>query len=130
MNRKPKSGRTVVLICSLAGLMSVSCFKKGDGKGSRKFKPSSATVGDVFVPGPGNKPGSPKPSTNPADMDPDAALTLAKCFNIEVSEVAPIVGWNDAATARAAAAALCADLAAANYNGGTIDPLGAPAEID
>jgi len=130
VNKLPNFNVSVAVACIVVGFMSTSCFKKGEGKGTRKVRPSPGTVGDIFVPGPGNKPGSEKPSTTPEQMDSNAKAILAECFGIEVKEVADIVGWTDPSASSVAAKALCADLDAVNYDGGTIANTAAPVEVD
>jgi len=117
----------IVFVCMLTSTFLLGgCFKKGDGKGSRKTKPKSVAPGDVFVPGPGNKPGV---VTKPEFMNETARKILAACFNIPEEEVQDVVGWNNAATAIDAANALCDRLAAVNFNGGTVNATAAQSDV-
>lgn len=132
MKKFPNSLVSTVLVCSFVSLVSVSCFKKGAGRGSRKVKPDASTIGDVFVPGPGNKPGSKKPTDTetPGLMDPEARQILADCFAVELNEVSEIVGWTDKDVSAAAATALCDDLKTVGYNAGVVNQTSAQVEID
>lgn len=117
------------LTLSLALLPLTGCFKKGEGKGNRKSKPTPGSTGDIFVPGPGSKPGVPKPGEPTPGMDPQAKAILAACFNIPLEEVEDVPGWTDPEASAAAANALCAQLANVNYNNGTVSATAAPAEV-
>jgi hypothetical protein len=128
MKRFPIPALTLILAAAFLTATSGGCFKKGEGKGKRKSKPSPASTGDIFVPGPGAKPGVPKDNT-PAEMDPQARSILASCFGIPESEVENVPGWTDAAAAVSAANALCAQLANVGYNKGTVSATAAPVDI-
>ena len=118
--------RFVFFATSLGLLLSgpLACFEKGSGSGSRATRPAFNSKGDIFLPGPGGKPGGEKdpegtdPTKDPV-MDPEATANLAECFNIPEEEIEAVVGWTGDASV-AATAALCADLETVKYGGGTI----------
>jgi hypothetical protein len=109
-----------------AGIFAAGCVEKGDGKGTRKSRPSFKNSGSVFDDGKDNidpKPPEGKPD-NAQPMDPEATAILASCFKIDVTEVAYIVGWDEPNEARAAAKALCAKLDQVAYGSGVSSTAG------
>jgi hypothetical protein len=112
-------------ILALLGLSVSACFKKGEGKGSRKTKPSK--TGDVFVPGPGGKPPETTPTTT---MSAEAREILAECFAIPVEEVQDVPGWTDPVKSVEAAKELCAKLASVNFDSGTVNQTAVAVEVE
>ena len=120
--------KRTVLIVAVLGLSVSGCFKKGDGKGSRKIKPTK--TGDVFVPGPGSKPTVDSPTTTTSKMSAEARAILAECFAIPVEEVQDVPGWTDPVKSVDAAKDLCAKLASVNYDSGKVNQTAVAVEVD
>ena len=118
--------KRTVLIVAVLGLSVSGCFKKGDGKGSRKIKPTK--TGDVFVPGPGSKPTVDSPTTS--KMSAEARAILAECFAIPVEEVQDVPGWTDPVKSVDAAKDLCAKLATVNYDSGKVNQTAVAVEVE
>lgn len=124
IEKLPKAALVFLVLCLP---FSSGCTEKGKGSGTRLVRPNGSG-GSIFDNGDKNQipPVVVTPTPTP---EPEPLALLAACFNVDPTEVEPVVGWVDKTMARASAIALCAKLNLVSYKSGILETQD-PVEID